>query len=337
MAGYDLESYTISEDYHSEDELWSAINTVFLSKSRNSTSYKFCFLKAILDNIFNVDAQLVLPFYTIFERFTEIYWNLIIKFGLKQMPGVKLTVAEKLIQSCAAKYALCPETSFDALRNEIKLELCTRVTKECSRFVVGALCEDTKKIFYGFSKEQQFIKFNPDAYSFLCKFGYVLTKLNYFEWVKYLEKVNATETAFALASKLDASTKRENLSFYSDFLLDKLGQHRCFYCGAPLEEHCEVDHFIPWSFVKDDKVWNFVQACRTCNNGKRDYLAQHIYVDALVTRNQELLAKPRLLEIVDKEFTGYTDHKLNEMYNSAAFNGFDTDWLPKNRFGEQDE
>ncbi len=65
MAGYDLESYTISEDYHSEDELWSAINTVFLSKSRNSTSYKFCFLKAILDNIFNVDAQLVLPFYTV--------------------------------------------------------------------------------------------------------------------------------------------------------------------------------------------------------------------------------------------------------------------------------
>ena len=45
----------------------------------------------------------------------------------------------------------------------------------------------------------------------------------------------------------------------------------------------------------------FPQSVRIRNNGKRDYLAQHIYVNALVARNQELLAKPRLLEIVQSE------------------------------------
>jgi hypothetical protein len=80
LAGYNLMASDITDAYHSEDELWSAINPVFQTKSRNSTSYKYCFLKAILDNIFNVNADLVLPFYVVFERFTEIYWNLIIKF-----------------------------------------------------------------------------------------------------------------------------------------------------------------------------------------------------------------------------------------------------------------
>ena len=82
LAGYNLTASDITDAYHSEDELWSAINPVFQTKSRNSTSYKYCFLKAILDNIFNVNADLVLPFYVVFERFTEIYWNLIIKFRL---------------------------------------------------------------------------------------------------------------------------------------------------------------------------------------------------------------------------------------------------------------
>ena len=337
MAGYNLTASDITDAYHSEDELWSAINPVFQTKSRNSTSYKYCFLKAILDNIFNVNADLVLPFYVVFERFTEIYWNLIIKFRLAQMPGRKLTAAETLIQRCAAKYQLCPETSFDALRADVKLALCAAVIKACSRYVVGALCEDTGKIFYGFAKETRTIKFNPSAYSFLCKFSYVLTKLNYFEWVKYLEKVNTAASSLDLASKLDASTKRENLSFYSDFLLDKLGQHRCFYCGKPLDHRCEVDHFIPWSFVKDDKMWNFVQACHDCNHKKRDHLAQRPYMDHIITRNQELLARPRLLEIVKADFTGYHDGKLEQMYRSAAFNGFETGWLPPNRYGEQDE
>ena len=62
MAGYNLTASDITDAYHSEDELWSAINPVFQTKSRNSTSYKYCFLKAILDNIFNVNADLVLPF-----------------------------------------------------------------------------------------------------------------------------------------------------------------------------------------------------------------------------------------------------------------------------------
>lgn len=328
MAGYNLTASPISDVFHSDDELWSAINTVFHSKSKRSTSYKFCFFKAMLDNIFNVDVNFSLPFYVVFERFTEIYWNLIIKFKLAQMPGSKLTMAEKLISSCASKYSLSDETSFIALREDIKLELCKAMSKECSRFVVGAFCEDTGKIFYGFSKKEQIIRFNPSAYAFLCKFSYLLTKLNYFEWAKYLENINVGQASVSITTKLDVSTKRDNLGKYSDFLLNTFGQHTCFYCSRELGKKCEVDHFIPWSFVHDDKLWNFVQSCRQCNNTKRDRLAPKMFAAKLIKRNEVLQKNVSLLDGFKNDFDSYKSTKITEMYDSAKFNGFIDDWQP---------
>lgn len=319
----------VSLAQHSEDELWSAINVVFSSRSRNTTTYKFCFLKAMLDNIYNVDADLVLPFSVVFNRMAEIYWNLVVRYGLKQINNRKTSAAERIINDVLVRYDLSEETSFEALRPDLKQELCRRVLKECSANVVGALCGDTRQIIYGFDKRTGKIRFNGDAYRFLVKYAYVIGKLNYFEWIKFLEMSNREESAFALASKLDCSAKRENLGYYSDFLMERFGAHRCFYCGRELNQHCEVDHFIPWSFVKDDKAWNFVQACRDCNNHKRDKLTVPQFVGKVVERNEEIIRMPQLLELVEPDFVGYDRHKLHKMYNSAVFNGFDKDWQPK--------
>ena len=55
----------------------------FSNQSKNSSSYKFGFLKSILDNLYNVDSELVLTFDQLFGKFTEIYWNLILKYHIK--------------------------------------------------------------------------------------------------------------------------------------------------------------------------------------------------------------------------------------------------------------
>ncbi len=84
MAGFDLKEGTYEEREVSEDELWSAFSCIFSSRSRNDSSYKFGFLKAIIDNLYNVDENLKLSFDQLFSKFTEIYWNLILKYGLRQ-------------------------------------------------------------------------------------------------------------------------------------------------------------------------------------------------------------------------------------------------------------
>ena len=84
MAGFDLKEGMYEARNVSDDELWSAFACVFSSKSRNDSSYKFGFLKAIIDNLYNVDANLKLSFDQLFNKFGEIYWNLILKYGLRQ-------------------------------------------------------------------------------------------------------------------------------------------------------------------------------------------------------------------------------------------------------------
>lgn len=80
MAGFELKEGFYEERKVTEDELWSAFSCVFSSRSRNDSSYKFGFLKAIIDNLYNVDENLKLTFDQLFSKFAEIYWNLILKY-----------------------------------------------------------------------------------------------------------------------------------------------------------------------------------------------------------------------------------------------------------------
>ena len=50
----------------------------------------------------------------------------------------------------------------------------------------------------------------------------------------------------------------------------------------------EVDHVLPWSFVLEDRTWNFVLACRKCNNEKRDQLAIMSALELLCARNEQI-------------------------------------------------
>lgn len=51
MAGYDLAEGRYENRTLSDDEMWSAFSNLFSSRSKNSSSYKFGFLKAIMDKI----------------------------------------------------------------------------------------------------------------------------------------------------------------------------------------------------------------------------------------------------------------------------------------------
>lgn len=221
--------------------------------------------------------------------------------------------------------------SFEGLKSELQLELAQNIKKSVvTKYVLGAFCADTQWQFYHFSKLQKWegIYLNKDFFVVLAKFRSDFEKINYFEWIKYLEGINKEEDSYMLASKLDRSTERENLDSYRKALFD-FGQTTCFYCGKKLSRTTfgnAVDHFIPWSFVKDDKLWNFVLACPTCNSKKSDKLATQTFLSNIRLRNEKLVKMNH--PIVQKEFKAYTFTKLALMYSNAIFNGFQSGWRP---------
>lgn len=339
MTGHDLDQGLYDPRQLNNDDIWRALSTLFTTKSRNSTSYKYGFLKSILDNLYNVDENLVLTFDQLFGKFAEIYWNLVTKYHIEQMPGKKVSAVESVLLDFVDKQSIVPGVPFESLTDTQKTQLSVRVKNRCKHNVVGALYGDTGQVFYSFSKQGEWIRFNPQVYQYVCKRKTALEKLNYYEWAKYLEKINTQDATYDLLTKLDESAKRNNLGVYRQILFDEFESKECFYCGRPLRgDGVQVDHFIPWAFIKDDKLWNMVLACPSCNNKKRDKLPPDQYLLKLFERNKDIrfhYYKDGTMQYSQgvnlrgaEEMRNYRQAGLKSIYLYAKENGYDELWYP---------
>lgn len=318
-AGYNLKYGEYKRGNLSDDEMWSAFAYLFSSKSVNDTSYKFGFLKSILDNLYNVDEHLSLTFDQLFSKFTEVYWNLVLKYNIRQKkPGKenRSTALERVLYEAKDKYQLVDGIPYESLSFVMMNDINKKVKNKCKENVVGALYADLQELFYSFSKAEERITFNPQMYEFVCKHKVAIEKINYYEWARFLEKVNEDDAMNHLLSKIDESTKRNSLKYYRDILFKEF-EDKCFYCNKKVTvKSVEVDHFIPWSFIKDDNLWNFVLACPACNNSKRDKLADNKFLDLLISRNQTILVESHA------DMKNYTADKLHKIYEFAQGNGY---------------
>jgi 5-methylcytosine-specific restriction endonuclease McrA len=332
MAGYDLSEGSFRKKHLTEDELWSIFSAMFSNKAVHDTSYKFGFFKSILDSLYNADDNLILTFDQLFYKFTEIYWNLILKYHLRQKAKTKndrKTALERILMDSLEKQEIIRDVSFEALSDEVKLRICHKVKMKCKENVVGALFRASSDTLYTFSKRTECIQLNPEVYTFLTKHKKILEKMNYFEWAKFLEKVNADTSTKNLLNNLDTITLRNDLSYYRRILFEEFEERKCFYCGRELKEgKIHVDHFIPWSFIKDDNIWNLVLACPDCNLKKSDKLPPDNYMENLIIRNGIFIENSKLQR---KGFTFYKEQKLRYIYYWAKYNGYNEIWMPGKR------
>ncbi len=335
-SGWDLSSGIYDDRNVTEDELFSAILTVFSQKSKKTNTYKFALIKALLDNLYNADANLVISFDDLFLKFAAVYWTLVTKHHLHQQPVsdfYKGSNIEQLLNKFKDDNSIPDDTPYQSLGDELLGKLVKIVKRDCSKYVIGALYLDTNKLLYSFDKKAGFIKLNPRMYMFLCKRKTVIEKLNYYHFAKFLEKIETNSNhSDGLLTKIDESAKRSNLSFFFKILYEEFEENTCFYCGRKLNLDkkdkngviaIDVDHFIPWSFIKDDRLWNMVLSCPRCNRSKSDKLASTFFLDLLKKRNISLC------ERAEDQMKNYDEDKLSHIYEYAIENGYSEIWNHK--------
>ncbi len=86
---------------------------------------------------------------------------------------------------------------------------------------------------------------------------------------------------------IEGQTRRQSLKPYRQALLQLGAADSCFYCRTVFEQDWDVDHFLPWSFVLEDRLWNLVPSCKDCNSNKSDGVPAD-WLHSLVERNNSV-------------------------------------------------
>lgn len=326
MAGWDLKCGSITEYCLSEDRIWSLFNFLFSDSSRKRNTYKFGLVKSLLDNVFNgqkIEQGIYFTYEELFARFAENYWNLVIKYDLRQMRRdgkSEFSKVETILKAAIKENSILATIEFESIDEERKNQIIKKVTSECKKCVVGALYEDFDGVIYSFDLKEKGLTLNYCIYEFMLKYKFELERLNYYSWARFLEQVNDDNALIRVIDKLELSTpRRADLSVYREILRREFEEDTCFYCGKKLQKKIHVDHFIPWSFVKDDKIWNFVLSCSTCNERKNNRVPGKDFLIRIEERNKKI----QLLQntVIQTEFVGYTDDLLTRMWSYAKLSG----------------
>ncbi len=280
----------LREAYLTDEDIWRVLTIVLSNKSVKSSTYKYALIKALIENLYQINEDFELTYDQIAYTFTKVYWNLIVHHNLTNQNRGKTARVVSIIKEEQMKHAIPQEMIFDKIPDSLQLKLVSKVKSTIKENVFGALYGDTRGGFYAFDHKTERLRFNPAVHSFMLNYQRLITNLTNYHMAAMIEQLNDVPSINYLLGKVESIAKRSSLRPFEKILLSHF-EARCFYCGKALtgqKRETHIDHFIPWSFVQSDHIWNLVLACNKCNSSKSDKLPERGYLEDIIERNEEL-------------------------------------------------
>jgi len=275
-----------------------------IGKAVKDNTYKFALAKFLLDysNDEKEDGVQSISYETIAEKFLEYYWFQECKYKFKQDFKIdKMPVVIGIIREfCGVAYIPESYEAYFSKREEMKKEMISKIEKTCLQDVIPRFQPRDSSLFYNHfhtlspsgkkfrlpPKDKRYIELHAQTHQFLKQNYHELSKILIYEWARYLEKTNFTPRLIAKIEGL-GKHKRASLNSFKKTLLKQM-EAKCFYCEDSVEDKAmHVDHFIPWSYIYEDALWNLVISCPQCNLKKSDYLAPKACLTKIELRNEK--------------------------------------------------
>jgi len=131
--------------------------------------------------------------------------------------------------------------------------------------------------------ESDVLELHPHWLAYIERNRNILDGWASWEWLRFLQGRNPNIPA--LAEKLAAPSRRSALATQRGYWGAVLEQAevRCVYTGLRLgPDDYALDHFIPWSFVCHDQLWNLHPVAPHANSTKGNAVPDESYVEAFV-------------------------------------------------------
>jgi hypothetical protein len=129
------------------------------------------------------------------------------------------------------------------------------------------------------------IHWHPDWVRYLERHDAIIHGWASWHWLAYMQRRNPSTPG--LPNKLFAPGKRQSLSRQSQYwraiLSANKGTLRCIYTGEALNaEDFALDHYLPWSFVAHDQLWNLIPTPPAVNASKSNNIPSGDHLRDLV-------------------------------------------------------
>lgn len=140
----------------------------------------------------------------------------------------------------------------------------------------------------------EYIEVNSKWIDYLSEHYLILKDFAFWNLTEFLQKRNPNVPN--LPSKLIKPIQRDSLikqhKYWNNYI-ETIGNLKCIYTGKTLlPKNYDLDHFVPWSFVSHNLLWNLIPADSSINSSKSNNLPpldiylkpfSHIQHDALKT------------------------------------------------------
>ncbi len=331
-----------NSEYLPIDKLTSVFNNT-------TNSYKYFWLLSILEFIKYNSDKTILVEDLIFEMISNV-WYPINYFKLSF--GKQDKFAEK-IENIKNKYLLSESISkndlINFLQNKKREKIVQSLISDLKRYVpyrfltpwfnsnlrgikdhlknklIIDLCKKyfdavTIKPLYKFSSENNCIIITEDWHEYLSKHLMILQGFTYWHLIEYLQKNNPNVPN--IHDKLFPPIQRD-LSTAKRFYYTLLRYNktmRCIYSNQVLNlENIAIDHYLPWSFVAHDQLWNLIPTLKIINSAKSNNIPSEKYLEKFASfqfeafqfANKNNYVQKKLLE----DYTILFDDTINNISN----------------------
>jgi hypothetical protein len=301
-----------------------------------SNSYKFSLMRALADLSIDRNSNgLVISKLSLARKFVEYYWPLEVRYHLRQaaVPN-KNPVVMRLIKREVISLKLPNEFSFSKFTEEHG----SRATKIFSN-VANQAFRDVIQRFHNirngealspalFEECAEGLRLAKGAKDLLGKHQRVVELLAIGGWVKFTEQYSSAPRLF---EKIEGSVRRKSLNKYRNYLSALHGE-QCLYCGVEIGDDFHVDHFVPWVFVAEDKLWNLVPTCPNCNSAKSSNLPRSELLVIMCARNAGIRDSRSLPSNLRKDMKDWPSSEalethMRSLYSRCEAEGFSV-WTP---------
>jgi hypothetical protein len=140
-----------------------------------------------------------------------------------------------------------------------------------------------RKPLYSFTNRGDAIIPNPLWTNYFKLHFSIIRSWTAWHWLEYMQSCN--QAVPAISAKLFPPQERDSLKTQAEYwkLVIKHSAVKCIYSGENLNaDRISLDHFVPWSFVAHDLLWNVIPTLPEVNSAKSNCLPANSYFDRFV-------------------------------------------------------